>query len=171
MFENLVQMNREGEINWWTDVEKLVAKYVRLGFEEIKNMTKGQFKTLVNSSVQKTALEELVSDCKSKKKTSSLNYEVFKMQEYLKTFYPTQAKTIFKCRSETLDLKCHSTYKYSDLVCRKCNIADETVEHAMNCDGTENLVFLYKTEKGYMEDPANTKRCVRKLEAFIDEVT
>ena len=41
----------------------------------------------------------------------------------------------------------------------------------MNYDDTDNnLVFLYKTEKEYMEDPASKKRCVRKLEAFIDEV-
>ena len=92
-------MNSEGETNWWTDVEKLLEKYIGKGVWEVKEMSKGEYRSLVNSSIEKAALEELITECMSKKKTSSLTYESLKTQEYLKKLYPNQARVIFKCRS------------------------------------------------------------------------
>ena len=168
MFENLVRMNNEGETNWWTDVEKLLEKYIGKGVWEVKEMSKGEYRSLVNSSIEKAALEELITECKSKKKTSSLTYESLKTQEYLKKLYPNQARVIFKCRSQTLDLKSHSTYKYNDLTCRRCCQEDETLEHIINCGNDEELILDYAD--GNLNF-SNTVRCVKRIESFIEEVT
>ena len=48
--------------------------------------------------------------------------------------FPDQARIVFKWRSKTLDMKRHSTYKYSNLVCRGCNNGEEDVHHVMNCN-------------------------------------
>ena len=56
-------------------------------------------------------LTDLVNECKSKKKTSHLEYSSLGMQEYFCHLYPNQAKVVFKVRSPTLDLKTNLTYK------------------------------------------------------------
>ena len=51
-------------------------------------------------------------------------------------------------RSRTLDIKIHSTYKYTDQLCRRCGGEDETVEHILNCgrDGIVSAVDVSKLE-------------------------
>ena len=169
MYENMIQFSLNGESNWWTDVKLILAKYIGKETEDLKKMTKTEYRTLVNSSIERVAFEDLRIECQSKKKTSLLSYETFKTQNYLKKLYPNQSKVIFKCRSQTLDLKSHNTYKYTDLVCRRCGIEEETIEHIINCEHTEKLV-LKVDDDACTEDIANTIRCVRRIEDFIDEV-
>ena len=54
--------------------------------------------------------QQLVGECKSKSKTSSLNYEKFETHKYLLCLYPKQSN-IFQCRSKTLDIKKFREYK------------------------------------------------------------
>ena len=58
-------------------------------------------------------------------KTSTLQYKDLATQDYLLHLFPDQARTMFKWRSRTLDLKSHLSYKYNDLLCRGCKEADE----------------------------------------------
>ena len=74
---------------------------------------------------------------------------------------------VFKCRSNTLDIKSHLTYKYTDLKCRKCGCEEETLSHVINCGHEEVLVFDCKNN---LTDQANVVRCVRRIEAFLEEV-
>ena len=48
--------------------------------------------------------------------------------------FPGQTRAVFKWRSKTLDLKCHSTYKYDDELSRKFGTCNETAEHVVNCN-------------------------------------
>ena len=95
------------------------------------------FKKLVKGKIHEVALVELSKDCKDKKKTSALSFTVLKPQDYLNHLYPTQAKIIFQCRSKTLDIKAHRSYKYKDKLCRKCGDDEETVQHVANCGSSD----------------------------------
>ena len=68
-----------------------------------------------------------------------LEYGSLKLQEYFFCLYPSQARIIFKWRCETLDLKSHLTYKYDDLLCRKCKIDYEEPCHVINCGMEEKV--------------------------------
>ena len=110
--------------------------------------SKGRFRWLVKKAVEKVALEQLQLECSLLKKTSNLRYEELKLQPYLSKLYPSQSRIIFKMRSRTLDIKIHSTYKYTDQLCRRCGGEDETVEHILNCgrDGIVSAVDVSKLE-------------------------
>ena len=71
------------------------------------------------------------------KKTGGLKYEEFKPQSYISTMYPDMAKTIFRCRSKTTNLKDHTKYQHSDNTCRWCGVDDETLNHIVNCGESE----------------------------------
>ena len=147
MFTNLVELAENGENNWWSQVKPLLNKYdLPQNLDDIKNLSKCTFKTMVNKAVSATVFEQLKTECASLKKTSELSYETFEVQGYLKHLYPNQARVVLKSRCKTLDLKTHNTYKYKgDTVCRGCAIADETLEHILNC-GQNELLTLDTTQ-------------------------
>ena len=88
----------------------------------------------MKKAIEGTAFLDLCTQCSSLKKTSSLRYECFGTQDYLLKLFPGQARTVFKWRSKTLDLKSHSTYKYDDELCRGCGTCNESAEHVVNCN-------------------------------------
>ena len=143
MFTNVVEFAEKGESNWWSQVKPLLTMYgLPQNLVEIKNLTKGTFKGMVNKAVTAAAFEDLKIECASLKKTANLSHEKFELQGYLKELYPNQARIILKSRCKTLDIKTHNTYKYKDdTVCRICAIEDETLEHALNC-GQDELLTL-----------------------------
>ena len=115
MFTNQTTLAEAGEENWWSGVKLLLNKYeLTETLDEIKTMSKGRFRWLVKKAVEKVALEQLQLECSLLKKTSNLKYEELKLQPYLSKLYPSQSRIIFKMRSQTLDIKTHSTYKYAD---------------------------------------------------------
>ena len=119
MFCEQQRMHEAGERNWWSGVKCSLEKYcLPVDIKIIKEMSKDGFSAKVKESVVKTAVHELVSECQGLKKTAKLQYETLELQDYFRQLYPAQAKTVFKWRSETLDIKSHLTYKYKDLMCR-----------------------------------------------------
>ena len=141
-----------------------MEKYVEKDLDEIKNMSKAEFRSMVNKSVENDAFLELVQECTEKKKTGDLTYEKLQTQEYLKVLYPNQARIVFKCRSRTLDIKSHSTYNYKDQKCRKCGIQDETVCHIINCEYPEELNLEYTED--WTSNMVQTVRCLKRIEKF-----
>ena len=169
MFHNIMKFDEEGEKNWWTDVKALMELYIEKDLHQIKSLSKEEYRVLMNKSVEKVAFSKLVVECTAKKKTADLGYDKLETQEYLKTLYPNQARIMFKCRSRTLDIKTHSTYKYEDQKCRKCGEQDETVEHAINCQQNEELNLEYMGD--FTSNMVQTVRCLKRIETFIDDVT
>ena len=111
MFTNIVEFAERGESNWWSQVKPLLTKYgLPQNLDEIKSLSKGTFKGVVNRAVTDAVFEDLRSECASLKKTANLLYEKFELQGYLKELYPNQARVILKARCKTLDLKTHNTY-------------------------------------------------------------
>ena len=169
--EFLKSQNDLGEMNWWTGMTEILEKYgIDKSTEHIQKMKKDAFRGLVNEAVEKIALKELVADCVSKKKTENNIHSTIRTQPYLTKLYPNQAKVIFKCRSGTLDIKSHLTYKYGDLKCRKCGVGDETVDHIVNCGYDDIIDFKYLGEE-IMDNEEDVKRSVQRIIYFIEEVS
>ena len=172
MFWNLKLLHEAGESNWWSDVVRNMERYnLVCDLDEIKTISKNAFSNRVKKAVIETAFTELKDSCRSLKKTADLSYQKFETQEYLLKMFPSQAKTIFKWRSKTLDIKTHLTYKYTDTLCRGCGIAEESVDHVINC-GVSSAVVAEETsrlEKISPEKYLNLQAQARKIMSFIEE--
>ena len=111
------------------------------------------------------------------KKTRDLQYSDFKVQDYLLKLFPDQARVVFKWRSKTLDIKCHSTYKFNDTVCRGCNYEDEDVHHIINCsidpDDPDFLAVEEVTQLGDLQVESVHRLCsqIKRITSFLDQVT
>jgi uncharacterized protein YnzC (UPF0291/DUF896 family) len=155
--------------NWWCDVQKLMEKYsIQLSEEEVTAMSKETFKLKVKEAVKSYAFEKLKEECRSKSKTQHITYEEFSTQDYIKEMYPDMAKIVFKCRSRTLNIKDHTKYQNSDCTCRWCGVADETLEHVVNC-GSDGLIadvdeIVKELNSDKLEDVA------RRVENFLSKV-
>jgi hypothetical protein len=170
MYHNMKQL--PGEKNWYNNVAKLRETYnISLTDDEIRNLSKDTFKRIVKSSIVETSFAELVNDCCSKKKTSNLTYNKLKLQDYLTKLLPWQSKLITRCRSKTLDIKSHQNFKYSDNLCRWCNIDEETLDHIVNCgeDPIES-VDLENLENLDCQRIINITRFVYRVQEFLEKV-
>ena len=88
MWENMQIFSSCGEKNWWTDVSKLIEMYeLNLTLHEIKSMSKDSFKSKVKKHIRRYAFSKLQEECQSKKKTSSVQYSCFKLQNYMENVY------------------------------------------------------------------------------------
>ena len=119
---------------WWHDVQQLLIDY-SLEFDEEawKDMSKECYKKMVKKAVAGKALKDLSEQNDEKKRTRTLKFDSISTQKYLKTMDPKFARTIFKCRSKTLNIKEHMAYKFSDQTCRWCGVCEETLQHVVNC--------------------------------------
>ena len=118
MWRNMKVFHECGETNWWTGVSKLLDRYgLNINLDEVKEMSKARFKELVKMKVRQCAFNDLKTECQSKKKTGNLTYSELKLQPYFTKMFPGDSKTLFQCRSGTLDIKDHRTYKYKDRMC------------------------------------------------------
>ena len=138
---------------------------------EIKSVSKAVFAYRVKKAIRETAFSELKEDCRSLKKTADLHYTQFGTQEYLLKLFPDQAKTVFKWRSKTLDLKTHLTYKYSDSWCRGCESVEETVMHVMNCGVDIPVLAADVTKLHHLSEDSfiDIQRQAKRIMSFIDE--
>ena len=159
------------ESNWWSSTKRLLEEY-EVSLEEVKKSSRESFKALIKRKISDTALKELTKDCAEKRKTSSLHYTALKPQDYLSHLYPKHAKIVFQCRSKTLDIKDHRSYKFNDRVCRKCGSAEETIQHITNCGRDERVDTSFITE---LEDmtyltKVNLSIVAERTSRFLEEV-
>ena len=173
MFWNLKLLHEAGENNWWSEIVVKMEKYKLVcDLNEIRSVSKAVFANRVKKAIHETAFVELKESCQSLKKTCDLQYHSFGTQEYMLKLFPDQAKTVFKWRSKTLDLKTHLTYKYNDSVCRMCESVDETVEHIMNCGVDMSVVAEDITTLCELpEDTGLLQAQVKRIMSFIEEVS
>ena len=155
-------------------MEPLLRKHnLPTDLNDIKRMSKNTFTEKVKEAVTATALHQLLAECQSLKKTASLQYSELKVQEYFSHLYPSQARVVFKWRSETLDLKSHLTYKYSDTVCRNCKSSEETPDHALNCGAENQMVPRIDIRSiGELDDltKSKLKLMVLRISLFLEKV-
>ena len=140
----------------------------------IKTMSKDSFSALVKSAVSKTALLDLKAECSGLKKTAGLQYDALKLQKYMSVLYPSEAKVIFKWRSETLDIKSHLTYKFDDFNCRGCGIEKEEPYHILDCgvnDKINNDIDILSLDQIDEFTKLELKRMVIRINRFLERVT
>ena len=176
MFKNLVEFDVKGEKNWWSQVKPLLHLY---GLPEdlkiVANLSKDVFKKMVNKGVVFVVAQQLKRECASLKKTSSLAYEEFQTQMYLKLMYPYQARIILLARSQRLDIKDHNSYLFSDgdPMCRKCRNQYETLDHVLNCGRDEEISSnIYYDAEYSSKDLLTTQlsRTALRIQQFYDDV-
>ena len=169
MWENMKVL--EEETNWWSSVKVLMKKY-DIKLKEVEESSRESFKKLVKEKLQKVAHMELSAECKSKKKTSALIFPALEAQDYLNHLYPAQARIVFQCRSKTLDIKDHRSYKYKDTVCRKCGVEEETVQHITNCGQSDIIDTSIIYELGLVTYDTKVRLAViaKRIQNFLEEV-
>ena len=170
MFNNMKQL--PGEKNWYNCVVGLLETYnITMSEEEIKTKSKDTFKTIVRTAIRKKALANLTQELSQQKKTHSLVYTQLKLQDYLTKLYPWESKLIFRCRSKTLDIKTHQTFKYSDTLCRWCNLYDEELSHIINC-GEEIMDVPDLNCLEVMDQGVTTRisRITHRIQDFLEKV-
>ena len=80
---------------------------IKLSFQEIGNMYQWTFKRLVKEKTKTAELMYLLSQKQKQTKTSTIQYNDLKIQEYFidGNCKRNKSKLIFKARSKTLDIK------------------------------------------------------------------
>ena len=170
-FLNMMSFHKAGEENWWSGVEEALERYkLPSDLNKIKEMGKDVFRDMVNKAVTKLAFEKLVLECHSQKKTATLTYNSFCVQDYLLKMFPHQSRVIFKCRSEIVDIKTHFTHKYKDSVCRGCRIEDEELSHIVNCGQEAKVDMMDITNLDDLDYQAlvNLKLLASRVTSFVE---
>ena len=118
-----------------TDIEKIELKLTE---DEMKLMTKNEFRKYIKSLVYKMALIELKKKQEKHSKIKFIEYENLTMQKYMCNPKLTfkQISTLFALRSRTVKrIKCNFKTHYKDnVLCHLCNKHDDTQEHCIECD-------------------------------------
>ena len=172
MYENMRDLSEAGEMNWWSGVERLLIKY-QLELETIQSMSKETFGACVRKAVSDASFRALYHESKGKKKTAHLSYSKLCLQPYFENLYPSQARLMFKCRTQTVDIKTHLTYKYGvDSVCRKCGQDDETYSHIVNC-GSDVIEVIDLSSVTDMDNEIKRKvqQCLGRVRDFLNDNT
>ena len=109
---------------------------IMMNFDDIKKISKAQFKNFVKEKVKKKALEYLSDLQKTHSKSINLTYDKITLQDYLKPNNSLSIKEkcfIFSARSRMIDVKCNFKLGFKSLKCRKCGIDDEDQKHLLQC--------------------------------------
>ena len=138
LYQNMKRL--PGEKNWYNDVLRTSTMYgIDIDEDRLKSISKELFKTTVKSSIRQFAFDDLTTQCASQSKTCDLKYSSFQTQPYLSKLYPSQGKTILKCRAKCLKIKTHRPFQFPNKVCRWCNLEDESLAHIVNCGWEEKM--------------------------------
>ena len=108
---------------------------IKLSLIEMEKMTVLRFKNLVKDKTEKAAFKYLLSEKEKQTKISNIKYEKLEIQRYLsgEGCNVKLAKLIFKAKSQTLDIKTHRKWKYSDNLCSGCKLKEETGQEILVC--------------------------------------
>ena len=133
VFDVLKEDSRKGDfvnqIN--IDLEELD---IDVNNEEIGDISKYSWKKYLKEKTDTAAFNFLLKDNESKDRTKNTKFYEFRMSDYLDENKNTNIKQIiFSTRSQTLDIKVWRPWKYSDDVCVKCQLHQETMDHFMTC--------------------------------------
>ena len=103
--------------------------------EQIKGMTRDKWKVIVKEHVYKYALVKLNVENSQKSRTSHFpEWNKLETQEYFSYLSPADARLYFAIRCGIFDLKTLRKYKYAedDVMCRLCEMEEETLDHVIN---------------------------------------
>ena len=90
-------------------------------------------------------------------------------QPYLQNLFPSKSRTIFKCRSKTLDIKDHKPFKFKDILCRRCGSEREDLEHVVNCTSNSGDGLLKLDVMREDHDETHLLSVANRVERFFEE--
>ena len=120
------------------DLEMLEIK------EDIENISAERLKKVLKAAINKKAFDYLMDKREGHTKSKDLRYDSLKMQSYLKAECDATIKDkcfFFRARTQTLDVKSNFKLGQKSLSCTKCDKAEETQRHLLECEAlTSNSV-------------------------------
>ena len=124
--------------------EDLSSLAINLTYEEIRTMSKDQFKRTVKKAVSSQAYNYLIGEKSKLSKVHQIEYEHLKVAEYLQPCKTSisMAKFIFHARCRMLDVKSNYKNKYVDLLCPLCFMESDTQQHLLVCDKLEDASLV-----------------------------
>ena len=123
------------EINWANFVLNLRCKYnLPPNDQNIKVMSKDQWRSFVNEKIRSYAFDSLVIQCQLNGETNHLNYKKFCQPLFITECDPQIVRVIFKARTRMFDVKANFKTKYQGILhCPFCKIDEESLEHIFVC--------------------------------------
>ena len=162
------QVNKPVKGDWVSRVKlDLTELDLNHDFKEIKAKTKIEFKRIVKSKILEKAFQYLTSLQATKSKSKNIVYSELSIQDYLKPECKLSIKEkafTFATRTSMLDLKSNFKNGLSDILCRKCNLEDETQKHILFCPAISDLSILKVDQIPKYEDIF--KNSVDKIESL-----
>jgi hypothetical protein len=118
--------------------------------EEIRNLTKTQFKAMVKRKVRQAAFIELQEAKRNHSKVRDIKFQSLGMQEYIASskFSNNQCKLLFNLRSKCVnEFKSNFQYGGQNIRCQICSAEDDTQEHALKCEALKRLMTPHQVDK------------------------
>ena len=108
-----------------------------MNFENIRNMNKLQFRSLIRQRIEEKTLQKLENVKKSHSKVKNVEHGRLFMQKYLQpnsaNISKEEAQIIFKLRCQVTEVKSNFRRKYENILCRACKIEEEDQKHLLQC--------------------------------------
>ena len=138
------QKQLPNEKNWYNNVSNLLALY-NLSDSELPEISKDEWKTLVDTNVNEVAFTNLTQECKNMTKTYRLQYESFERQSYITACPSNIARLIFRIRGKVINCRDNHHQANPITTCRLCHTYIETQNHTINCKkvcSSEDIISL-----------------------------
>ena len=116
--------------------EDLKSLAINLTYEEIRDLSKDQFKRTVKRAVSIQAFRYLMTEKTKLSKVSHIDHAQLEMAEYLQPHKTSlsMARFIFHARCRMFDVKSNYKNRYPDLLCPLCCSVSDTQQHLLVCD-------------------------------------
>ena len=173
--EQILNPSRGDWIN--TVKDNLEALEIDLELDEIEEISKEQFKTIVDSAVEELAFQYLLKLKAKHSKVVHIEYKSLELQKYLapNNLSTQQVKFIFQARSRMIDIRANFENKYKDLSCRACKKEVESQPHLLLCEelNDDNVIAakIPKYEDLFSENLEDLKVVAHILEANFKKLT
>jgi len=136
VFQLYMIQKKTDEVNWYKEVMEIRSiTNIDLSDKEIYDLTKNQWKTIVNNNVRRTAFDELMKEKCLKSKLSNLNYcfNNWNCKPYFNEFSCLQSRMIFRIRTFMLPIRSNFASSKTVFVCKLCKTENETQQHLFQC--------------------------------------
>jgi hypothetical protein len=132
------QLKNKNKRDWVTSIlDDLKFLEIDLTMDNIKDMKKGCFMSMIKTRNKTKAFEKLLKTKYSHSKVENVEHSQLVIQKYL---LPTKehmnkevAQLIFKLRCRVTEVKVNLRGKYENLDCRACHVKEENQKHVLFC--------------------------------------
>ena len=161
----------EFERNWHNEVKEMRKMYsIEEEDQKIASLSKEAWKNIVKKKVTDKALIELESQRLTQSRGSNLPpYGNLKLQEYLHSLSPCDARNVFKLRAGVLDIKSFRHYQYEDEVCRLCEGVNEDTHHILNVCRQVERTYTKELDP-FTEESEDIKEIAKRVSDFLSKV-